>query len=102
MFTASYKVHRDPRVWSVIVALGSNGRVVTFRAGNREIPIYTALGDAVLFRGDVSHFGGASAMLYQRKRLKAHHERAPWQRPMSQCLAHEITEDGYVLPVNVR
>ena len=35
--------------------------MVKFRIGGREIPVRIAPGDAVIFRGDVCHFGGASA-----------------------------------------
>ena len=58
-----HKDDRDPRVWSVIVALGSNPRVLMFRVGRREMPITIAPGDAVLFRGDVCHCGGASSKM---------------------------------------
>jgi len=56
-----HRDHRNRRVWSIIVALGLNPRVVKFRIGGREIPVRIAPGDAVIFRGDVCHFGGASA-----------------------------------------
>jgi hypothetical protein len=46
-----HKGHLNPRVWSIIVALGLNARVVMFRNGNREIPIRIAPGDVVIFRG---------------------------------------------------
>jgi hypothetical protein len=58
-----HKDHRDQRVWSVIVALGSNPRMLMFRIGGREMPITIAPGDAVLFWGPVCHCGGASSKI---------------------------------------
>ena len=52
--------HRDPRVWSMIIGLGVNRRLVWFGVGGELIPVFVGRGEAVFFQGNVCHYGGAS------------------------------------------
>jgi hypothetical protein len=52
--------HTDPRVWSMIIGLGVNRRLVWFRVGGELIPVFVGRGEAVFFQGSVCHYGGAS------------------------------------------
>ena len=52
--------HKDPRVWSMIIGLGVNRRLVWFGVGGELIPVFVGRGEAVFFQGNVCHYGGAS------------------------------------------
>jgi hypothetical protein len=52
--------HKDPRVWSMIIGLGVNRRLVWFRVGGELVPVFVGRGEAVFFQGNVCHYGGAS------------------------------------------
>ena len=56
----SHLDHTDIRVWSLILCIGFCMREVRFIVDGKEFAVILHPGDAVLFRGNICHFGGPS------------------------------------------